>query len=383
MAQDALRAQAPRATRASHPGARAGVRGAAPARWVHPVAWWAWALGILMAASRTTNPILLALMIGVLAMVVAQRRPAAPWGAAFTASLILGLVVLASRTLLQVVFNVPVGTHVAFTLPGVDLPGWLAGVRLGGLVTWESILVGVCEGLRLATMIACVGAANSLAAPSRLLRSVPGALYEVGVAVVVALSFTPNLLADARRVSAARRLRGFEERRVRGFLRSAGPVLEGGLERSVELAAAMDSRGYGRLGPVPRRTRVMHSVLVIAGCAGSLVALYALFDSSAPPWLGWPLLALSAVVAAAGLHLGGRRSLRTAYRPDPWQGPEWITAGCGAVIAAAYVLLATGGALTIAISPLAWPQVPAAAAAVLLVGLIPGFATPLPPGGQR
>ncbi len=104
-------------------------------------------------------------------------------------------------------------------------------------------------------MLCCIGAANALASPRRLLKSLPGALYEMGVACVVALTFAPQLVTDARRIRAARRLRG----RTRGSFRTtAMPVLEGALDRSVELAAAMDSRGYGRTAQVPRGTAPDH-----------------------------------------------------------------------------------------------------------------------------
>ena len=119
-------------------------------------------------------------------------------------------------------------------------------MRLGGDVTLEGLLGAVYAGLQLATMLACVGAANALANPRRLLRAVPGALYEVGVAVVVALSFSPQLVEGVGRVRAARRLRGRPHTGLRGLRGVAMPVLEGALERSVDLAAAMDSRGFGR-----------------------------------------------------------------------------------------------------------------------------------------
>ena len=38
----------------------AGLGPDAPPRWLHPGAWWLWALGLATAASRTTNPLLLA-----------------------------------------------------------------------------------------------------------------------------------------------------------------------------------------------------------------------------------------------------------------------------------------------------------------------------------
>ena len=55
----------------------------------------------------------------------------------------------------------------------MPLPDWAAGIRLLGPVTLEALLAGLYDGLRLATMLICVGAANALANPKRLLRSVP------------------------------------------------------------------------------------------------------------------------------------------------------------------------------------------------------------------
>jgi energy-coupling factor transport system permease protein len=364
--------------------------GARLPRSLHPLAWWAWALGLLVAASRTTNPLLLCMILAVLALVVAARRPEAAWAGAFSAALRLGLVVIIARTLMQVVLGDPVGLHVVFTLPQIALPEFMAGVRLGGLVTWESVLIGATEGLRLATMLVCVGAANSLTPPSRLLRSVPAALYEIGVAVVVALTFAPHLLADARRVSAARRLRGHDEGRISAFARSSGPVLDGGLERSIQLAAAMDSRGYGRAGPVSQRERRTQAGLVLAGFVGVLLGLYGLFDSAAPRVLGWPMLGLGALLATVGLRAAGRRSSRTAYRPDRWQWPEWLTALVGALTAITFILWPST-ALLLSTTPLVWPDLTVVPALTVVMAAGPAFWTPpLPssvipstPGGTR
>ena len=45
---------------------------------LHPGAWWLWALGLGTAASRTTNPLLLALLIAASGYVVAARRTGTP-----------------------------------------------------------------------------------------------------------------------------------------------------------------------------------------------------------------------------------------------------------------------------------------------------------------
>ncbi|HEX7189379.1 MAG TPA: energy-coupling factor transporter transmembrane protein EcfT, partial [Actinomycetes bacterium] len=172
---------------------------AARLRPLHPGAWWLWATGLATAASRTTNPLLLGLVLAVAGYVVMARRSSAPWARAYGFYLRMGIVVIAIRVVFAALVGAPVQGNVLVTLPEVRLPEWAAGVRVGGEVTLEGVTGAVYAGLQLATMLACVGAANALANPRRLLRAVPGALYEVGVAVVVALSFSPQLVEGVTR----------------------------------------------------------------------------------------------------------------------------------------------------------------------------------------
>jgi hypothetical protein len=143
------------------------------------------------------------------------------------------------------------GETILFTLPEVPLPEAAAGVRIGGPVSAEGMLSAFYDGLRLATLLVCVGAANALANPKRLLASLPGALYELGVTITVALSIAPQLVESAQRVHRARRLRGEVGRRTRLFREVAVPVMTDALDRSLLLAASMDARGYGRHGGAP------------------------------------------------------------------------------------------------------------------------------------
>ncbi|WP_344337759.1 energy-coupling factor transporter transmembrane protein EcfT [Kitasatospora putterlickiae] len=356
-------------------------RPAAGPRHLHPGAWWLWALGLGAAATRTTNPLVLLLLAAVAGYVVAARRGDAPWSRSYGAFLRLGLLVLGIRLVFAVLLGSPIaGTHVLFTLPEVPLPTWAQGVRIGGRVTAEGLLAALYDGLRLATLLVCVGAANALASPTRLLRTLPGALYEAGVAVVVAMTFAPNLVADVRRLRAARRLRGRADRGIAAVLSVGLPVLEGALERSVALAAAMDTRGFGRTAAVPRRLAVLTTVLTLTGLLGVCLAAYGLLTAGGGGW-AVPVLVIGLAAAFAGLLLGGRRSVRTRYRPDPWALPEWLTAGSGIAVAVSTAWLASLDPLAFAptVVPPTAPVLPVAAAAAVLLGLVPAFAAPPPP----
>ena len=110
------------------------------------------------------------------------------------------LLTIVVTVLLQVLLGARYPGHTLVTLPAVPLPSWLGGISLGGPITGEALLNAFVSGLRLAVLITCFGAANALAHPARLARILPAALYEVGVAVVVALTFVPQLAESLVRV---------------------------------------------------------------------------------------------------------------------------------------------------------------------------------------
>ncbi len=217
-------------------------------------------------------------MIGVAGLVVAARREDAPWGRAFGLYLRLGLLIVTLRVVLRVVFGGDFGSTILVTLPELPLPDWAAGIRIGGDVSLESILAAGYDGLRLATVVICFGAANSLANPKRLLKLLPNALYEIGSAVTVAVSVAPQLAESVGRVRQAQRLRGGGRIGPRRILL---PILEDALDRSIALAAAMDTRGYGRTGDEPAIRRFVTSGLLVVGLLGACIGLYGLLDPGA------------------------------------------------------------------------------------------------------
>ena len=72
------------------------------------------------------------------------------------------------------------------------------------------------------------------------------------LAVALGTRLVPTLERDAAGLVESLRGRGVEVTGVRGRARLLSPLLAGSLERSLNLAEAMEARGYGR----PGRTRV-------------------------------------------------------------------------------------------------------------------------------
>ncbi|MGQ0838819.1 CbiQ family ECF transporter T component [Actinokineospora sp.] len=350
---------------------------------LHPGAWWLWALGLAAVASRTTNPLLLGLIIVVAGFVAVRCRHDTPWAASYGMFLKLGLIVIGIRVLFHILLGGITGPTVLFTLPQLSLAGWAQGIRLGGPVSAEGLVFALNQGLQLATLLGCVGAANALANPKRLLRSLPAALYEVSVAVVVAMTVAPQLVASARAVRRARQLRGDVARGWRAVRTLLVPVLEDALERSLVLAAAMDSRGYGRTAGVSAPTRRLTGALVLGGLIGLSVGAYGLLDAGAPGVVGAPMLGIGIVLAVAGLLVGSRRVRRSRYRPDRWRRPEFLVLASGLLATTVTVVTeslgsaALGGlALIPSTVPLLAPELPLLPAAGVLIALAPVFIAP-------
>ncbi len=348
---------------------------------LHPAAWWIWALGLAVAASRTTNPWILVTIIAVACHVVVSRRSAAPWALAFRLYLVLAGIIVTLRVVFRVIFGGGEGSTIVLRLPEIPLPQWAAGIRLFGDVSAESLLGGLYDGLRLAAMIVCLGAANALANPKRLLKMLPPALYEIGTAVVVAMSVFPQLAESVLRVRRARALRGHSGTGVRRLRAVVIPVLEDALERSLKLAASMDSRGYGRAGVADARRRALTGGLMILGLIGVCVGVYGSMDGTTPAWFGLPMLVAGTVVALVGFHLTGKHVHRTRYRPDRWQAAEVVVAVSGLVAAASLVVTGQVAPATLAPSliDLSWPMLAWSTLAGVLCAVAPSFLTPRPP----
>ena len=212
---------------------------------LHPFTWWLWAIGLAIATVRFDSTWFSLSCVGVVMVVVYGFREEVPWAKSFEWTLKLALWILGVRTFVGIAIGVPIPGTELFKLPVLPLPSWMPGIRIGGAVTWERLSSSLTEGLLICSLILIFGAAASLTSPHRLLRVLPIYIYEFAVAVVIAISVLPQLVGSVKRIRMAQRLRGQNTRGFTSWKRVAIPLLEESLARSLDLAAAMDSRGYG------------------------------------------------------------------------------------------------------------------------------------------
>lgn len=337
---------------------------------LHPGAWWLWGIGMAVAAAATTNLLLLGGLSVVLATVAGACAPAsARSGIRMFAK--VGVAVVLIRLLLEVLVGSRAPGTELFALPTLRLPVWMAGIDVGGPVTVEGLLGALARGLQLAVVLVAIGVANSLAGPARLLAALPAALYETGVVVSVALTTAPGIVAAVGRVHQARRLRGRPTRGLAGLRGMALPVFEDAVSRSVELAASMDSRGYGRRPSGPPAV-----TWLLVGAMATVVGLYGLLagDGAAGPLL----LVAGATVTALATWRASRRDHRSRHRRLVWDARALAVAAAGAGVVAGLLAAAwwTPGALDPSYRPLAWPTLPWPAVLGLLWGLAPALWAP-------
>ena len=235
---------------------------------------WGFFIFLSSAVIATGNVLVAVGAVGVAAIFVQQRREDGPWGSSFKWSLIAGLYLLSIRLVAGIFIGVPRPGSTVFTIPQVDLPNWLPGIRIGGDVTLERLTTSLGEGIIIASVIALFGAANSVTSPRKLLRTLPTSLYQVGVALTIATTVLPQLVSSISRIRAAQFLRNGERVRISSI---ALPLLEESLTRAISLAQSMESRGYGRsrlrsrYRPIPFRR--IDSLYITSGASLALLAV--------------------------------------------------------------------------------------------------------------
>jgi len=195
---------------------------------------------------RLQNSWLTIATIALVSLLVFKFKSDGPWADSYKWALKLALAVILFRVFIGIVIGVPVPGSVLFTIPTIPLPDWMAGITLGGAVTWERVSSTIIESLNIASIIALFGAATALTNPRAVLRSIPPIFYEVGMVLVIATTLTPQLVGNLKRIRIAQKMRGISTNRFLSWRQIAMPLLEDSFARALDLAAAMDSRGYGQ-----------------------------------------------------------------------------------------------------------------------------------------
>lgn len=149
--------------------------------------------------------------------------------------------------------------------------GDLLGRRID--VTLEALVAGGLAGLRVAAIVIAFGLFSACVDPDELLRLFRRFSYRSALTGALATRLVPVLARDALRMGDAARCRPAPP----GRLAVARAALSGALDRAVEVAAALEVRGYSVGGRPPRRRTPWsrHDLRVGAATAAIAVAAVA------------------------------------------------------------------------------------------------------------
>ena len=190
--------------------------------------------GLAAAALLADRTISVAAIV-LLLLLVCLRAPAPQRRFFILGALLSGLGVFLVSPLVATI-----GSHVLWSGPTVPVLGRLD-------VTREELREALFQGLRLTAVALAFSAYALLLDHDRLVQSASFARRSV-LAIALATRLVPTLERDAAGLVEALRGRGVEVTGVHGRARLLSPLLAGSLERALNLAEAMEARGYGRPG---------------------------------------------------------------------------------------------------------------------------------------
>jgi energy-coupling factor transport system permease protein len=206
---------------------------------------------------------------------------------------------------------VPLAIVIAVINALVTRDGLTVIVRLGNLpvlghtdVTLEATTYGAILGLRAMALILCGALYTAAVDPDEVLKLFRRISFRSALTATLATRMVPILVRDARRLTDAQRCRPGRPPSRLALMRAA---TSGTLDRALDVAAALEVRGYGRPGRPPQRHRPWsrHDLAFSASAAcilGLSVAarLFGLARFSAYPSLHAPM-GVGTVAIALGL----------------------------------------------------------------------------------
>ena len=305
---------------------------------VHPGTWWSLGFCIAILAGQSTNIVTVVALVALSIVLILALRTNAPWARSLPFYLLLALIFVLTRILFRVIFNGnPNSSDVALELPRLEIPlGLGQELSLFGPISWATLSSATLDGLRLAAIILAVAMANTLSNPRRLLKSTPAALYEIAAAVSVAINLAPQLIESLQRVRRAKALRG----RNSGSSAMTSiiiPALEDTLDRSLQLAASMDSRGFGRTNRLSKRRQWANRLLSFTSALGLAIGAYLLVTTS-DPTAAVIVLSASLVGLTVVIRLTDKRNLKTRFNRQKFGAVDYAVL-CVCAIGLALVVL--------------------------------------------
>lgn len=234
-----------------------------------------------------------------------------PLGAVAVTTVLAGAAAGVGRELRRAaLFAVPLGVAVAVVNALVTRNGLTVIWRLGDVpilgrvdVTVEATAYGGILGLRAATLVLCGALYTAAVDPDEVLRLFRRVSFRSALTATLATRMVPLLTRDTRRLGDAQRCRpGPPAGRVQ-LLRA---TTAGILDRALDVAAALEVRGYGtaRRPPRYRSPYSRHDLAFLASAAAVLLLAVAARVTDLAPFAAYPVLRAPISVGEVALTVG-------------------------------------------------------------------------------
>ncbi len=226
-----------------------------------------WVTSIFVLALIINNPIYLLLMFLVTLPMVIAARVWREWASVMKFAFFLCLAIIIINALVS-----SHGSHVLWRAP-FQIP--LIGAPV---LTVEAVIFGVGMSLRLLAVISAFAMLTFATHPDDLMLSMIKVKLPYKSVLVTSLTtrFIPTLIDDVERISDVQRSRGLELDRGNLFQRIKNrmaiiiPLLSNSLDRTVQMAEAMESRAFGH----GERRTFYHEVKLSKFDVGILIASF-------------------------------------------------------------------------------------------------------------
>lgn len=248
---------------------------------LNPLVKLVWGLSLMMVAMLVNHPLFLLLLLLSTLPVVAVSRVWYKWAGLMQMTLYLCLGI----TMINMLVSYH-GTHVL----------WQANYKIPVLgypaITLEALVFSLGMSLRLLTVISVFAIVTLTVHPDDILQAMLKVKMPRKPVLVVSLAtrFLPVLMADAERISAVQQSRGLQLeqgnliQRIQNRMAILMPLLANSLDRTVQVAEAMESRAFGS-----GKIQVFFKPLRIGNLDWLALALSALsaITAAVAAWKGW------------------------------------------------------------------------------------------------
>jgi energy-coupling factor transport system permease protein len=183
-------------------------------------------------------------------------------------------------------------------------------LRLGDLpvlghtdVTLQATVYGAVLGLRALTVILCGGLYTLAVDPDQVLRLFRRLSFRSALTATLATRMVPLLIRDSRRLADAQRCRPGPAPSRLSLLRAAS---SGMLDRALDVAAALEVRGYGSARRPPRVSHPpsRHDLAFFAAAGAVLALATTARYGGLAPFTAYPALSAPANVATVAVAIG-------------------------------------------------------------------------------